>query len=43
LIAGYLPEMASSAAELVRLIEPHLALLPAATWVPEAYSAVTAA
>ncbi len=35
LIAGYLPELGGNAPELLRLIQPHLGLLPPATWVPE--------
>ena len=39
LIAGYLPELGGNAAELLRLIEPNLSLLPPAVWTPEHYQA----
>jgi hypothetical protein len=42
LIAGYLPELGGNAPELLRLIEPSLALLPPAVWVPEQYHAAPA-
>ncbi len=42
LIAGYLPELGWNSPELLRLLRPHLALLPPANWVPEAYVASSA-
>ena len=37
LLAGYLPELANQIDAILLVVQPHLDLLPTATWIPEDY------